>query len=88
MAVKANYITQVRQAVSSLMDDVSVLRDLDLTWNAEGYSTGIVAGDFTGANADLTVAQFTSIIVSVEAILSLLSATSNAHYTNLLKARP
>lgn len=35
MAVKANYITQVRQAVSSLMDDVSVLRDLDLTWNAE-----------------------------------------------------
>lgn len=88
MAQKANYISQVRQTVSKFLDDVSTLRDLDLTWNAEGYSTGIVAGDFTGANADLTVAQFTSIIVSVEAVLALLSATSNAHYTNLLKARP
>lgn len=87
MALHANFVSSLRQNVVALLNAVQACRDSDLHWTAEGYSGNILQGDLTGLNADLAPADVTAMIVSVEAILNLLAANGNGHYTNLMKAR-
>lgn len=88
MATRGNFVSRLRSDVVALLSIINTVKQDDLQWQAEGYSGNIVAGDLTGANADLVPADVTNFIVSIEAVLNLLSANGNAHYTNLMKALP
>lgn len=86
--VNANTISAYRQQMQALLTANDNLRALELVITSEGgAATLFQAGDFTGTNADLSVTAISNMINSRGAIESLLSANSNAHYTNLNKAR-
>ncbi|HYE59420.1 MAG TPA: hypothetical protein VD948_12985 [Rhodothermales bacterium] len=60
-ASKSDFITSHRQGVTRLIDALNNLQNLRRQYDALGYAnatTGITDADFTGANADLTAAEF------------------------------
>jgi len=83
--VNSNFVTLFRQHVQAFLDNWSKLRDDDRTYTTLGLGSSLAAGDFTGANADLTVAQFEAAVGSWEAIDTFI--TSNFHWANLEKMR-
>lgn len=87
--VNANLVSQYRTQIQALLGACDACRNLELVMTSEGGASSLFqAGDFTGSNADLSVAIMTAFVTSRTAIETLLSAGSNAHYTNLNKARP
>ena len=84
-----NLISQYRTAVQQLLLACDNCRALELIMTAEGGATALFvgAGDFQGANADLTNALVAAAVTSRGAIEALCSANGNAHYTNLMKLR-
>jgi hypothetical protein len=85
----ANLVTQYRAAIQLLLASCDTCRAFELCFTSEGGAASLFqAGDFTGSNADLTPAAFVAFVNSRTAVETLLSANSNAHYTNLNKARP
>lgn len=86
--VNSNVVTQYRAAVQSLLANLSTCRDIELQIASQGGTASFVSGDFAGANGDLTATTFAAIVTSRIAIETLCSANGNAHYTNLMKARP
>lgn len=84
MALKANFITRYRTAMAAWLSATESLIVLKKEYDAEGYSA-LVDGDFTGANVDLTAAQFTGAVGNFTSIDS--NATTNNYYTNLYRLR-
>ena len=80
------YIEKQRILVTKLIALLSDMKELRVEYDATGMSGTFVEQDFidTGNN-HITPAQFTSVIVSEDAITSLLTAGGNAHYTNLYR---
>ncbi len=77
---KSNYITEVRQAATALLEAVDKLNALKSSWNA-GMSTWLADADFVGENTGLTKAQITAVIGTTLDAQNALLATG--HNTNL-----
>lgn len=82
MAARASdFVTELRQATTAMIDDLDKLRALRREWDAVGYSGTITAaGGFEGANADIDEAKLASVFTTLAALETLLAA---GHATNL-----
>ena len=80
----ANLVSQYRAAVQAMLRAFADCRSLEEVITSQGGASIFQPGDFSGANADLDPADFTSIIVSREAIEQF--TVDGSHYTNLNKA--
>ena len=80
----ANLISQYRAKVSAMLNTFADCKSLEDVITSQGGSSIFKPSDFTGANADLTPEDFTSIIVSREAIDKFV--VDGSHLTNLCKA--
>lgn len=85
MASHANFVSNERAAVVAFLNAMDQLRALKRQWDTLGYSGNIVAGDLTGANADLVPADVANFIASAQAVDDF--CTNNFHWANLEKAR-
>ena len=58
MARKSDFITIARTKIKLLLDTLDQINDLNREFVANGASSWLVQGDFTGANADILKADF------------------------------
>lgn len=58
MARKSDFISISRTKVKLLLDTLDEINDLNREYVAQGGSSWLVQGDFTGANADILKADF------------------------------
>lgn len=80
------YIQRQQAAVNQLLRIMSVMRDLRLEYDSQGYSGTFTDENLQSAGLDnMTADNFTSVIVSEQAITDLLAANGNGHYTNLYR---
>lgn len=82
MANDAEWITRYRQTVTSYLQVQNTLNALRAQWDALDYGNTLTAEDFAGANQDITLADLTAAVSSVEAIDTFVSA---GHTTNLYR---
>lgn len=82
MATKANVITRIRQVGTEFLTMVQRVESALEENTANGFS--YVDGDFTGANFDLTAAQFANLINTLNTVKVAITA---GHKTNLYLAR-
>ena len=77
---KELYITEFRQAVAEFNQAMAKLREKRRVWTSQDLGNTLNQDDFTGENDNLTVADLTGGMVSIDALEALLSA---GHATNL-----
>lgn len=58
MARKADFITISREKIKDLVDVLDDIKALNREYTANGGSSWLAGGDFTGANADITKTNF------------------------------
>jgi len=80
----ANIISQYRIQVQAMLTAFANCRTIEGIITSQGGASIFTDADFTGNNGDLNANDFTSIIVSREAIENWVQ--TNDHYTNLDKA--
>lgn len=85
----SNIVSQYRAAVVATLDAFARCRDLELQIASQGGAAAVSTGDaFAGSNADLDAAKFAALVTSRAALEAVVSANGNAHYTQLMRARP
>jgi hypothetical protein len=81
----SNVISQYRSAVQRMLAAFADCRSFEEVMDSQGGASSMFDdADFSGANADLDAATFTSIVVSREAVEQF--TVDGSHYTNLNKA--
>lgn len=80
---KSNFITRSVQQANELLDTITTLEQMIEEANIQAFSTTIADVDFTGSNNHIDKAALVAFYVSLQAILTLLQATSNTHFKNL-----
>lgn len=83
--IPANTISLYRDAITKVLEGLDAARNLELVITSQGgAATMFTAGDFQGANADLSTQFVADAINSRNAIETALAA---GHYTNLNRMR-
>ena len=82
-AKDSDFITRSRNTASKVLVALAELDGLRLEWDTL-FNTTVTAEDFDGSNADITLADVTSLMTTQGAIDTLLDA---GHRTNLLKVK-
>lgn len=80
MASNPDFISRYRIDVSAFLHALDALMAARRQWDATDLGNTLTEEDFAGANADLTVAELTAAVSSVEAINGFVAA---GHATNL-----
>ena len=89
MANHADFISRYRAQLTTFLTSREDIQALIKQYNADLVAS-LASGDFTGANIDITLAQFQSAITSMNAIESAIGAggtLSTGHDTNLYKLK-
>ena len=66
MAAKANFVSRYRSSTVKLIEALEEVDALKAEYDGLGYSSTLVDGDMTGANADLTAQQFKDALGNIE----------------------
>jgi hypothetical protein len=85
---KANFISSSVQAGVAILNNVDELRALLREATVLNYATVLTDADFTGANEHLTKQDLVDLFTTINAVVALLEANSNAHYQNLYALKP
>jgi hypothetical protein len=80
MASNPDFISRYRSEVTAFIHALNALQAERQQWDALDLGNSLTAEDFAGSNADLTVAEMTAAVSSVEAISGFVAA---GHATNL-----
>jgi len=80
---KENYVREIRQAATKLIEGQEELNALYTHWTAEDLGNVLVDGDLTGDNAGLTVTNLADVIGTTRAAIDTLWAAG--HSTNLYR---
>ncbi len=83
---RANFISRYRASALKIIEALEELDALKAEYDALGYSSSIVDGDFTGANADLTATPFKDALANLETFRA--SFFSSNFDDNVFKLRP
>jgi len=86
-AKKSNFISNSVNAVVTVLANLETLRTLRREATVLNYATTLTEEDFIGANQHLTKANLVAAFGSIDAIIALLEANSNAHYKNLYQLK-
>lgn len=80
--IKDRYISEYRAEAARFMDSMEALHGLDQQYDALDYGgsggTSLVDGDFVGANAGITKAEFVAAVGAIRALRN--SAASNNNF--------
>jgi hypothetical protein len=85
---KANFISSSVQAGVAILNNVDELRALLREATVLNYAVVLTDADFTGANEHLTKQDLVDLFTTINAVVALLEANSNAHYQNLYALKP
>lgn len=85
MALKANFISRYRDSVTKLLEALEEVDGMKAEYDGLGYSSGLVDGDFTGSNSDLTATQFKDALGNIETFRA--SFFSNNYDDNVYRLR-
>lgn len=85
---KSNFISNSVQAGVAILDNIDELRALLREAQVLNYAAVLTDADFTGDNQHLTKQDLVDLFTTIGAIVTLLEATSNAHYQNLYALKP
>ena len=80
MANNSDFISRYRTETTAFLRALDALMAARRQWDALDLGNTLTEEDFVGANADLTVAELTAAVSSVEAINGFVAA---GHATNL-----
>lgn len=80
MASNPDFISRYRQEATTFLHALDALMAARRQWDALDLGNQLTEEDFAGANADLTVAELTAAVSSMEAINGFVAA---GHATNL-----
>lgn len=85
MSRRSDFITEVRDEATNILNAVDNLQALRREWTALDYANTLEVSDFEGANEDATVAEVSAVVgTTLDALQGLLDA---GHATNLNKIR-
>jgi hypothetical protein len=82
LASNPDFISRYRADVTTFLHALDALMAARRQWDALDLGTTLTEEDFAGANADLTVAELTAAVASIEAINGFIAA---GHATNLFE---
>jgi hypothetical protein len=85
---KSNFISSSVGAGVAILDNIDELRALLREATVLNYATVLTDEDFTGANEHLTKQDLVDLFTTINAVVALLEANSNAHYQNLYALKP
>jgi hypothetical protein len=80
VASNPDFISRYRQDTTAFLRALDALMAARRQWDALDLGNTLTEEDFAGANADLTVAELTAAVSSVDAINAFVAA---GHATNL-----
>jgi len=86
-AKKSNFISRSVQHAVTTLSNIEELRKMRREATVLGYGTILMDADFAGDNDHLTKANLVDAFRTIDAIIALLEAHSNAHYGNLYKLK-
>jgi hypothetical protein len=85
MARPSDFITQVRQEVTTLLETINHLDGLRLEWDGLDYGNTLELSDFEGTNSEVDTSEIAAAIgTTLDALNGLLNT---GHRSNLLKVR-
>ena len=82
---KENYIREIREAATKILDGQEELNSLFTHWNAEALGSLLQDTDFVGDNEGLTVLNLSDVIGTTRSAIETLFAAG--HYTNLYRLK-
>lgn len=82
-AKKSNFITRSVQQANTLLGTVTTLQQMIEEANIEAYANTIVDADFIGDNNHIDKATLVAFYGTLQAIVALLQANTNAHFKRL-----